>query len=118
MRIFHHTNFNFIKWRWHAVIASVLVIGAGLATIVSRGGLPLGVDFTGGTVVVLEFKAAVDEQAVRNALGPLGNDAVVQRFGSDAGRNEIMIRLPLKGDQAQDLNEGATRVEAALRAAN
>jgi len=118
MRIFHNTNFNFIKWRWHAVIASVLVIAAGLATIVARGGLPLGVDFTGGTVVVLEFKGPVDEQAVRNALGPLGSDAVVQRFGSEGGKNEIMIRLPLKGDQGQDLNEGATRVEAAIRAAN
>ena len=118
MRIFHNTNFNFIKWRWHAIVASALLIGAGVATMVSRGGLPLGVDFTGGTVVLVEFKAPVDEQAVRNALGPMAADAVVQRYGTDAGRNEILIRLPLTGDQAQDLNEGAARVEGALRAAN
>mgnify|MGYP002681688092 CR=1 FL=1 len=47
----------------------VLVIGAGLATVFARGGLPLGVDFTGGTVIVLDFVNPVDENAVRAALG-------------------------------------------------
>ena len=119
MRIFHNANYNFIKWRWHAVILSAAVILAGVATILSRGGLPLGVDFTGGTVVVLEFTSPVDEQAVRNALGPLANDAVVQRVSSDTGKNDIMVRLPLNGGLAQeDLNTGATRIEDAVRRAN
>jgi preprotein translocase subunit SecF len=48
MRIFAHANYNFIKWRWHALVISVVLILAGVATIVGRGGLPLGIDFTGG----------------------------------------------------------------------
>ena len=113
MRIFENANYNFIKWRWHAVILSLGLVWAGVATTYFRGSLPLGIDFTGGTAVVLEFTAPVGEDAVRGALGPLGSDAVVQRFG-DPASNQIMIRVPLAaGDQ--DLNEGATRIENTVR---
>ena len=117
MRIFDNPNVNFMKWRWHALILSVLVIGAGLATIVSRGGLPLGVDFSGGTVMQLKFAQRPDEEAIRRAL-PFG-DPVVQRIGNEAD-NEVLIRLPImKGqEQGASLTEEAARIEAALRAAN
>lgn len=118
MRIFANTNYNFIKWRWHALALSLVVIGAGAATIIARGGLPLGVDFSGGTVVELEFEQPVSIDAVRSALGPLGADAVVQRSGR-ADRNGVMIRLPLgPGGQAEDLAGTTSRVERALLAAN
>ena len=119
MRIFDNPNFNFIRWRWHAILLSVVVIGAGLATVFARGGLPLGVDFTGGTVVVVDFVNPVDENAVRAALGSSMADATVQRYG-EPGRNEIMIRLALKDatEQGNSLEELARQVEQGLRAAN
>ncbi len=116
MRIFEHANYNFIKWRWHALIVSLVLIWAGVATIFLRGGLPLGIDFTGGTSVILEFESGVDENVVRQALGPLGADAVVQRI-VDASQNQIMIRLPQTGTDA-NLDEGANRIDSALKAAN
>ena len=27
MRIFDNPNFNFIKWRWHALVLSIVVMG-------------------------------------------------------------------------------------------
>ena len=119
MRIFDNPNFNFIRWRWHAILLSVVVIGAGLATVFARGGLPLGVDFTGGTVVVVDFVNPIDENAVRAALGSSMADATVQRYG-EPGRNEIMIRLALKDatEQGNSLEELARQVEQGLRAAN
>jgi len=116
MRIFDNANFNFIKWRWHALIISVVLIWAGVASIFIRGGLPLGIDFTGGTSVILEFEPGVNENVVRQALGPLGADAVVQRIVDSSG-NQIMIRLPQTGTDA-NLDEGAKRVDEALAAAN
>jgi len=117
MRIFHNANYDFIKWRWHALIVSLVIIWAGVATVFMRGGLPLGIDFTGGTVVVVEFEnPAVSEDSVRQALGPLGADAVVQRY-QDPVKNDIMVRLPQTGTDA-NLDEGANRIVSAIEAAN
>jgi len=107
MRIFHNPNFNFVKWRWHALILSSVVIGAGMFTI-ARGGLPLGVDFSGGTEIVLRFDRPVTEDAVRKAL-PVA-DAVVQTIGAPAD-HKIMIRLPMmKGADAANIDAQADEV--------
>ncbi|HYN08424.1 MAG TPA: protein translocase subunit SecF [Vicinamibacterales bacterium] len=119
MHIFTNPNYNFIKWRWHAIILSVAIIGSGIFTIVSRGGLPLGVDFSGGTVLWLKFAKPTAEDTVRNALGPLSGEATVQTFGQPAD-NEIMVRLPLREglEQGASLEADAKQVESSLRAAN
>ena len=115
MRFLSQTNFNFIKWRWHALLLSVLVIAAGILTVISRGGLPLGVDFSGGTVIVVQFTQPTTEDDVRQALGSeLG--ANVQRFGP-VSENAHLIRLPLDPnvEESQGLAAAAEKVEAALR---
>ena len=117
MRILDTPNINFIRWRWHALALSLLVIGAGIFSIVRQGGLPLGVDFSGGTVMVLKFAQPTAEAAVRNAL-PFAGDAVVQTIGQ-ASDNTIMIRLPMTtgAEEEANLDAKAQQVEAALRAA-
>lgn len=114
MRIFDNPNFNFIRWRWHALALSALVIVAFLVTLIVRGGLPLGVDFTGGSVVVVQFEQPVGEDVVRAGLGARSADAVVQRFGAVAD-NQVMIRLPLSGADG-DLDAASTAIEESLRA--
>ena len=58
MQIFKNANYDFIRWRWHALVLSSVVIIGGLALALARNGMPLGIDFTGGTIVVLRFAAA------------------------------------------------------------
>lgn len=120
MRIFHNANYNFIKWRWHALIISISIIWIGVATMYFRGGMPLGIDFTGGTVVIVEFPQPTAEDVVRSALDSVSKDKVVQKYGNEIGKNQIMIRLPLQEgpEQGANLEAGASKVEAALRAAN
>jgi preprotein translocase subunit SecF len=119
MRILRNPNVNFIRWRWHAIILSVVVIAAGVATAISRGGLPLGVDFSGGTVVVVQFAQPNSEDAIRQALGPMSNAATVQRYGAVQDRS-FLIRLPVTqgAEMEANLDEVARQVEATLRAAN
>jgi preprotein translocase subunit SecF len=119
MRILANKNFNFIRWRWHAIALSVLVIAAGLYAVISRGGLPLGIDFSGGTVLELRFTQPVSEQAVRNAIAPVVKESVVQQIGR-AGENRIMVRLPMAegAEQGASLESGSKLVEDTLRAAN
>ena len=64
MALFENANYDFIKWRWHAIAFSALIIIAGLAYGVAKG-MPLGIDFSGGTIVVVKFEQPVSDDQVR-----------------------------------------------------
>jgi preprotein translocase subunit SecF len=115
MKIFDNTNYDFIRWRWQALILSALLILAGIGYGVIRGGIPLGIDFTGGTLIVVRFSQPVAEDAVRKALDALPGEKVVQKYG-EASSNEILIRLPqVSGSESGfNLELGSQAVEDAL----
>jgi preprotein translocase subunit SecF len=67
MHIFNNPNYNFLRWRWHAVVLSWVIILAGLFAIY-REGMPKGIEFAGGTSVIMQFDQTPSVQAVRDAL--------------------------------------------------
>ena len=86
--------------------------------MIVREGLPLGVDFSGGTLVLLRFEESVTEEAVRGALDSVAGEKVVRRSG-DADANEIQIRLPeIEREEGGSLEEGALAVVAAIEQAD
>ena len=114
MPIFKNPNFDFLKWRWPAVAFSCLVIAGGAAMAALQGGLSLGIDFSGGTNVIVQFDEPVTEGEVRAAVGGVVDESVVQQYG-DPDSNEILIRLPQSGPEVgTSLEEGANAVVAAL----
>jgi preprotein translocase subunit SecF len=116
MQILTNANYNFIRWKWHAITLSLAVIIAGVVMIAMRG-LPLGIDFSGGTLVVVQFEQPVTEQQVRDAVSSLPGDEVVQQYGAAADRR-ILVRLPQpEGGQQGALEQASTQVEDALRKA-
>jgi preprotein translocase subunit SecF len=114
MRLLTHVNIDWLRWRWHALAMSWLIILAGIFVMYSRG-LPLGIDFSGGTLVVVQFEQNVGEERVRAALTQIPGDKSVQRYG-EPGRNEILIRLPLV--ETSGTGQAASDVVARLQAAN
>jgi preprotein translocase subunit SecF len=121
MHIFKNTHFDFLRWRWHAIALSWVIILAGLVTLWTRG-LPKGVEFAGGTVVIEKFDQSVSVQQVRQALDRNfpggGQNMVVQAYG-DPSQNMVMIRVPHVGGEAgASLSVTATQVEDALKKGN
>ncbi len=119
MKLFEQTHIDFVKWRWHAIALSLLIIVAGAVMILTKG-LPLGVDFAGGTIVVVKFDQPVAVDGVRTAVAglPGGNDAVVQEYG-DASQHQVLIRLAQAGDESGGkLSQVADTAVAALKQAN
>ena len=118
MQIFKTPNYNFIRWRWQAIALSVLVIAAGAAMMVARGGMNLGIDFSGGTIVVVQFDQAVSEDQVRGAVTGIASEVGVQQFGESADR-QWLIRLPqTQGvEQGASLEAGARQIVASLQKA-
>jgi preprotein translocase subunit SecF len=117
MQIFKTPNFDFIRWRWHAIAFSALIIAAGIGKI-AMSGLPLGIDFTGGSAVVVKFEQPVGEDVVRRAIDSIPVEKSIQQFG-DAADNSWLIRLPLMGaEQGTTLEQGSQAVLDALQKAN
>ena len=119
MALFQNANYNFIKWRWHAIALSTAIIVAGFAYAISRG-IPLGIDFSGGTVMVVQFEQPVTDDQVRNALvASISGEQIIQTYG-DASANQKQIRLPMTGatEEGASLESGSRAVVDALRKAN
>ena len=113
MPIFKNPNFDFLKWRWPALGLSLLIIVAG-AVAAAMGGLALGIDFSGGTSMIVQFDDPVTEDTVRDAIGGIADENVVQRFGPDDA-NQVRIVLPQSGpEEGTSLEEGANAVREAL----
>src|SRR6266581_1621122 len=66
MHIFTNPNYNFLRWRWHAVVLSWVVIIAGLVAIYTKG-VPKGIEFAGGTSVIMQFDQTPSVGAVQGA---------------------------------------------------
>ena len=114
MQIFKNPNFDFVRWRWHALVLSLVVIGAGAFMIATRG-LQKGVDFEGGTTVILKFDQTPELNRITAALG---GDAIVQQYGQAENR-DVMIRVKRVGEESGgDLSREVDRIIATLRAAD
>ena len=103
-------HIDFVSKMKICLIISLLVILIGVSSIVLRGGLNEGLDFSGGTLLQLRFSAPVELGSIREALGTLGLErGIVQHYGSE---NEILIRIAQMPSEEQDLG---TRVQKVLQ---
>ena len=121
MHILNKTNIDFMRWRWHAVALSWVVILAGLGMVAVKG-LPRGIEFAGGTSVIMQFDQAPSDDAVRVALNQHypggGSDAIVQTYGVAAQRQK-MVRVPHVGEESgASLSSTANAVTEAMKAGN
>jgi preprotein translocase subunit SecF len=121
MHIFKNPQFDFLRWRWHAIILSWVVIIAGLVKVATTG-LPLGVEFAGGTVVITQFDQPVTVQQVRSGLDKSlpggGQNLSINSYGDPSSR-QMMVRVPLVGaESGASLSAVQQQVVDALKQAN
>lgn len=122
MRLFEHAKYPFLEWRTRAYIitAILLLVGFGaMATNYARNGswLNYGVDFTGGSLVQVDFTRPTTVEQIRSAAARGGNgDWEITQFG---GRDQYLIRMP-EFEQAagRDAAQNVARVLSTGYAAN
>jgi preprotein translocase subunit SecF len=99
MELFGETNIDFLGRRRIFIGISLVLILAGVASLIVKGGPKLGIDFKGGTLVYVKFKDAPDLDAIRNALTSKGLEvATLQPFEEGEDSHELKIDLNLAGD--------------------
>jgi preprotein translocase subunit SecF len=80
MRFFKKTNFKFMEKRNTLYIISGVVIAAGLISLFVKG-LDLGIDFLGGTELIVKFQNEVAIGDVRGAMAGAGlGEAEIKTF--------------------------------------
>jgi preprotein translocase subunit SecF len=113
MQMFTNANYNFIRWRWHALALSAVIVSAGAIGIATRG-MPLGIDFSGGTQLIVKFEEQVTLDRVRDAVASLPGDEVVQQFDA-AETRQVLIRLQQSGvEEGASLEQTSKEVQEAL----
>ena len=90
-----------IPFMRHALIfnlISFLTFAAAVFFLVTRG-LHLSIEFTGGSVIELQYAQSANLVKVREAVDSLKyGDVQVQNFGTS---RDVLVRLPLRGDMKQ-----------------
>ena len=85
------THIQFIKHRRKAYVLSVVLILAGVTSLVLRGGPNYGIDFMGGSLLQLHFEKPIVTEEIRNSLAKVGLErAVIQRL---VGGNDFLIQI-------------------------
>lgn len=115
MEFFHTPNYNFLRWKWHFIILSWLLILAGAASLWLKGGPRYGIDFKGGTLVYLKFADAPDLDRIRAALRQEGlGSSTIQRYGRPDS-NEVIIGAEQVGREEEALDASRQAILSALR---
>ena len=113
LRILHDTKIDFIgRWRIAAGILTAFLVPGIIWIAISDFGF--GIEFTGGTLVQLEFRTPPDVAAVRQAASAAVGDVEVQTFGSP---REIVVRAQERQHvqrQAKGAGSIASDIESAL----
>ena len=90
MRFFRNANYDFLSVRRRAYVVSAVLLLLGMGSLVLHGGPRYGVDFTGGTLLQVEFFEPTSVSDLRGVLASAGmENAQIQQLGDS---NEFMIR--------------------------
>jgi preprotein translocase subunit SecF len=93
MRIFENLHIDFLGKRKIFYIVSAVLFLVGFLNILFRG-LELGIDFKGGTEIVLQFEKPVEIAEIRGYVENIGLGAVeLKTFGGETG---VLVRTELQ----------------------
>lgn len=111
--MFKDANYPFLKYRKIGYLGSLVLLVLTVGSIAVHGGLKYSIDFTGGTLVQLDFDQPVETQILREALGSMAEleSFEVQRFGDPS---DVVVRAQVPPGTEEDFGE---RIEAHLRQA-
>jgi preprotein translocase subunit SecF len=114
LEFFRNPNIDFLGKKWYFITFSLIFSVAGLLSIFFWHGIPLGVDFRGGTLVYVKFSHRPDDQAITDAMRKAGlPNAKIQTYGPPSN-NEKLIDLDVRETSEKALDQGKAQIIAAL----
>jgi len=98
-------NIDFVGKIRFALVASCVLILAGIVSMVVKGGPRYGIDFRGGTLFQVKFAQQVAAGDIRQAVKDMGVEGgSVQNFGGDA-ENEYLVNIESTVDDLEQFSD-------------
>ncbi len=114
MEFFRNPNIDFLGKKWYFLAFSLVFSVAGIFSMIFWHGVPLGVDFRGGTLVYVKFAQNPDDNGIRAAMERAGlNNLRIQRYGAPQN-NEVLIDVSESETNEQALDRSKTAIINAL----
>jgi len=122
LQVFKETKIPFLKYKYVAFIFSFSIIIAGLVNMIFFNGLKMGVDFSGGTLIRVQFNEPISIGNLRDRLSPINlSESRIQEVGQE--KREYIIRATqskakLRGQNVNEMEAAelmGNRVIEALR---
>jgi preprotein translocase subunit SecF len=115
VEFFKNTNIDFLGKKWYFLTFSLIFSVAGLLSMAFWHGVPLGVDFRGGTLVYVKYAHTPDPSAIHKEIERAGlKNARVQAYDQAHNSNEVLIQLDIQETSEQALDKGKTQIIQAL----
>jgi preprotein translocase subunit SecF len=115
LEFFHNPNYDFLGKKWYFIVFSLVFSVAGLLSIFFWHGIPLGVDFRGGTIVRVKFSHPPNDDAIRASLEKVGlKRAKIQKYSGTGVINEVLIDLDVRETSEAALDQGKVQIINAL----
>lgn len=68
MEFFHNPQVDWMGKKKYFIVVSIVLLIAGIASMIVKHGLQYGIDFRGGTLVYVKFARNPDLDAIRHRL--------------------------------------------------
>src|SRR3954454_21656091 len=96
VELFREPNIDFLSKKWYFLAFSLIFSVAGILSMLFWHGIPLGVEFRGGTLVYVKFAQTPDLDKIRAELNRAGlHDPKIQNFGPPSN-NEVLVDLGIQ----------------------
>ena len=114
MEFFRNANIDFLGKKWYFIAFSLIFSVAGVLSMLFWHGIPLGVDFRGGTLVYVKFAQTPVTNNIHEAMRKAGlPNARIQTYGP-VSNNEVLIDLDIRETSEKALDQGKTQIINAL----
>ena len=114
MELFRQVDIDWLGKKWYFLGFSLIFSVSGLLSIFFWHGLPLDVDFRGGTVVRVKFDQPPNADHIRAAADKAGlKDARIQTYGVPAN-HEVIITLAQSQTSEAALDQGRAAIVSTL----
>jgi preprotein translocase subunit SecF len=104
MEFLKNPHYDFESKARYFIGLSIFFIATGVAVMWIRG-VNYGVEFSGGTQLIVQFQKTPDVDKIRQAVDRITRGAAIQTYG-DASTDKVLIRI---GDEATEAPEAAAK---------